>query len=72
MRPLLTIVQPHHSDGLTSTQNPVQREVLPFVHAAVLQRLYERGRLSVFARRKVKLFWRREGWGDEVRTQTAI
>lgn len=48
---LLTIVQPCDFDWLTSSNNPPQCDVTPFVHAAVLQGLYEDGWIKAFTRR---------------------
>lgn len=67
---LLTIVQPWHFDWLTPRDNPVQFDVSSFVHAAVLQRLYEDGWIQAFAWDEVKRpwIWRRgEERGEEVR-----
>ena len=68
---LLTIVQPRHFDWLTPGDNPAQFDVSSFVHAAVLQRLYEDGWIQAFAWGEVKRpwIWRRgEERGEESHT----
>lgn len=52
---LLTIVQPRHSDWQTSCENPVQPDVISFIHKAVLQGFCERRRIHTFT----PWFWRR-------------